>query len=137
MGTLTIGDVAEQAQVHSETLRYYERRGLVARPARSRSNYRLYPEETVRRVRFIKRAQALGFSLRDIKELLSLRADPNVDCADVRARAEAKMQDIDDKIASLSAMKAALSTLVAQCSGEGPLTACPILMSLETKEVTP
>jgi DNA-binding transcriptional MerR regulator len=76
MGKLTIGDVAEQAQVHSETLRYYERRGLIARPPRSRSNYRLYPEETVQRVRFIKRAQALGFSLNDIKELLSLRAAP-------------------------------------------------------------
>ena len=80
MGKLTIGDVAEQAQIHIETLRYYERRGLVARPARSPANDRLYPEETVRRVRFIKRAQALGFSLHDIKALLSLRADPNGFC---------------------------------------------------------
>jgi MerR family transcriptional regulator, copper efflux regulator len=136
MDKLTIGDVAEQAQVHIETLRYYERRGLVATPPRSPANYRLYPEETVRRVRFIKRAQALGFFLNNIKALLSLRAAPEVGCADVRARAEAKIQDIDDKIASLSAMKAALSTLVAQCSGEGPLTACPILTSLEMKEVT-
>jgi MerR family transcriptional regulator, copper efflux regulator len=137
MGKLTIGDVAEQAQVHIETLRYYERRGMLARPTRSRSNYRLYSEETVQRVRFIKRAQALGFSLNDIKELLSLRAAPDVDCADVRAHAEAKMQDIDNKITALNAMKDALSTLVAQCSGEGPLTNCPILASLEMKEVTP
>ena len=136
MDELTIGEVAEQAKVHIETLRYYERRGLVATPLRSRANYRLYPEETVRRIRFIKRAQALGFSLTDIKELLSLRAAPEVGCADVRVQAEAKIQDIDDKIVSLSAMKVALSTLVAQCSGEGPLTDCPILASLETKEVT-
>ena len=74
MDELTIGEVAEQAKVHIETLRYYERRGLVATPLRSRANYRLYPEETMRRIRFIKRAQALGFSLTDIKELLSLRA---------------------------------------------------------------
>lgn len=136
MDNLTIGDVAEQAQVHIETLRYYERRGLIAMPPRSPANDRLYPEETVRRIRFMKHAQALGFSLNDINELLSLRAAPEVGCADVRARAAAKMQDIDDKIAALSAMKAALSTLVAQCSGEGPLTDCPILTSLEMKEVT-
>ena len=88
-------------------------------------------------MRFIKRAQALGFSLTDIKELLSLRAAPEAGCADVRAHAEAKIQVINDKMASLSAMKAALSTLVAQCSGDGPLTDCPILASLETEEVPP
>ena len=80
MDNLTIGDVAKQADVHSETLRYYERRGLVARPPRSVSNYRLYPEDTVRRVRFIKHAQAVGFSLKEIKELLSLRAAPKTQC---------------------------------------------------------
>jgi MerR family copper efflux transcriptional regulator len=120
-----------------ETLRYYERRGLVARPPRSASNYRLYPEDAVRRVRFIKRAQELGFSLNDIKELLSLRADPEAGCAEVRACAEAKIKDIDAKIDALTAMKYALSTLVAECSGEGPLTDCPILESLETQDVIP
>jgi MerR family copper efflux transcriptional regulator len=137
MSGLTIGEVAEQAHVHVETLRYYERRGLVARPPRSASNYRLYAEDTVRRVRFIKRAQELGFSLNDIKELLSLRADPEAGCAEVRARAEAKMEQIDAKIGALTAMKCALSTLVVECSGEGPLSDCPILESLETQEVTP
>jgi MerR family copper efflux transcriptional regulator len=136
MSGLTIGEVAEQAHVHVETLRYYERRGLVARPPRSASNYRLYAEDTVRRVRFIKRAQELGFSLNDIKELLSLRADPEAGCAEVRARAEAKMKQIDAKIGALTAMKHALSTLVTECSGEGPLSDCPILESLETQEVT-
>jgi MerR family transcriptional regulator, copper efflux regulator len=137
MSGLTIGQVAEQANVHIETLRYYERRGLVARPPRSASNYRLYPEDVVRRVRFIKRAQGLGFSLNDIEELLSLRADPEAGCAEVRACAEAKMKDIDVKIGALTAMKNALSTLVAECSGEGPLSDCPILESLEIQEVIP
>jgi MerR family transcriptional regulator, copper efflux regulator len=137
MSGLTIGQVAEQANVHIETLRYYERRGLVARPPRSASNYRLYPEDVVRRVRFIKRAQGLGFSLNDIEELLSLRAAPEAGCAEVRACAEAKMKDIDVKIGALTAMKNALSTLVAECSGEGPLSDCPILESLEIQEVIP
>jgi MerR family copper efflux transcriptional regulator len=133
MSGLTIGEVAEQTNVHIETLRYYERRGLVARPPRSASNYRLYPEDAVRRVRFIKRAQELGFSLNDIKELLSLRAGPEAGCAEVRACAQAKMKDIDAKIGALMAMKYALSTLVAECSGNGPLSDCPILESLETR----
>src|SRR5262245_25743161 len=91
MSGLTIGEVAEQAKVHIETLRYYERRGLVARPPQSASNDRRYPEEAMRRVRFIKHGQELGFSLDDIKELLSLRADPEAGCAEVRAYAEAKI----------------------------------------------
>jgi MerR family copper efflux transcriptional regulator len=135
MDGLTIGEVAAQAEVHIETLRYYERRGLVERPPRSASNYRLYPEEAVRRVRFIKRAQELGFSLKDIKELLSLRAAPEAGCHEVRAHADAKIRDIEDKIDTLTAMKHALSTLVMECSGEGPLSACPILESLEIQEV--
>lgn len=134
MNGLTSGDVAKQANVHSETLRYYERRGLVARPPRSIANYRLYPAGTVRRLRFIKHAQALGFSLREIKELLSLRAAPKAQCADVRERTEAKMKDIEEKIRSLQAMKKALAKLVAECSGRGPVTDCPILESLDAEE---
>jgi MerR family mercuric resistance operon transcriptional regulator len=135
MSGLTIGEVAEQAKVHVETLRYYERRGLVAQPPRSASNYRLYPKDAVRRMWFIKRAQELGFSLKDIKELLSLRAATEAGCHEVRACAEAKMKDIDAKIGTLTAMKYALSTLAAECSGEGPLSDCPILASLEAQEV--
>jgi MerR family copper efflux transcriptional regulator len=135
MSGLTIGEVVEQANVHIETLRYYERRGLVARPPRSASNYRQYPEDAVRRVRFIKRAQELGFSLNDIKELLALRAEPEASCAEVRACAEAKMKDIEAKIGALTAMKYALSTLASECSREGPLSDCSILESLEAQEV--
>jgi MerR family mercuric resistance operon transcriptional regulator len=87
MASLTVGEVAKQANVCIETLRYYERQGLIAPPPRSVSNYRLYPEETVRRVQFIKRAQELGFSLREIAELLALRATPDTPCADIRTRA--------------------------------------------------
>src|SRR5882724_10745028 len=135
MDGLTIGEVAERARVHIETLRYYERRGLVASPPRSIANYRLYPEDAMRRVRFIKRAQELGFTLKEIKELLSLRAAPEAGCAEVPAHAEVKIKDIDERIGSLTAMRRVLAKLVAECAGEGPLTACPILDTLERKEV--
>jgi MerR family mercuric resistance operon transcriptional regulator len=136
MGGLTIGEVAERAKVHVETMRYYERRGLLVSPPRSSANYRLYPEDTVRRVRFIKRAQELGFSLKEIEELLSLRAAPEAGCAAVRGHAEAKIKDIGAKIGSLTAMKSGLAKLVTECSGDGPLTDCPILETLDTEEVT-
>jgi len=134
MDGLTIGDVAKEAKVNIETLRYYERRGLLARPARSTSNYRLYAEDTVRRVRFIKGAQELGFSLKEILELLSFRAEPQSSCGDIRERAAAKITDIEAKIASLQAMKRALSKLVAECSGSGPITECPILESFDASK---
>jgi MerR family transcriptional regulator, copper efflux regulator len=134
---LTIGEVAERAGVQIETVRYYERRGLLEKPPRSASNYRLYPEEAGRRVRFIKCAQELGFSLNDIKEILSLRGVPEAACREVRAHAEAKIKAIHEKIGALTAMKHALSTLVTECSGEGPLSDGPILESLETEEVPP
>ena len=87
MDGLTIGDVAKQAKVDIETIRYYERRGLLERPPRSVSNYRLYHEDAVRRVRFIKRAQELGLALNDIRGLLSLRAAPGTGCGKIRAHA--------------------------------------------------
>ena len=134
MNGQTIGAVAKQANVHVETLRYYERRGLVARPLRSVANYRLYSVETVQRVRFIKHAQALGFSLQEIKELLALRAAPRAWCADVRVRAETKISAIETKIRALQAMKKALAKLVTECMGHGSITDCPILEALDTEE---
>jgi MerR family mercuric resistance operon transcriptional regulator len=134
MDGLTIGEVAKQAKVHIETLRYYERRGLVPKPPRSVSNYRLYAGDTVRRVRFIKGAQELGFSLREIMELLSLRAAPKTRCEEIRQHAEAKIKDIEGKMASLQAMKQALSKLVAECSRDGPITDCPILEAVDSGE---
>lgn len=135
MDGFTIGDVAARAAVNIETLRYYERRGIIPRPPRGASNnYRLYPPDTVRRVRFVKRAQELGFSLHEVKELLSLRAAPKARCADVRTRAEQKRKDIDERIRSLRAMRKALVGLVAECAGRGPVSACPILEALASEE---
>lgn len=127
------GELAQQAGVNIETLRFYERQRLLPEPPRSESNYRLYPADAVRRVRFIKRAQELGFSLSEIEELLSLRASPKAKCADVRGRAETKIADIDEKIRSLQTMKKALNNLVAQCSGQQAATQCPILDAMDGK----
>ena len=121
MDRFTIGEVDKQAHVHIETLRYYERMGLVSPPPRSGSNYRLYSPETVRRVRFIKRAQALGFSLKEITELLALQATSETSCADIRTRALDKITTIDDKIRALHAMKHALTQRVVACPGQGEI----------------
>ena len=130
----TIGKLAKRAHVNIQTIRYYERRGLLPEPERSASNYRVYAEDTLLRVRFIKRAQDLGFTLGEIKELLELRAAPRSCCEDVRARAEAKIRDIDKKIRSLDTMRTDLAQLVNACSGRGPVTECPILESLRGEE---
>ena len=135
MGELTMGKLARRAGVNAETLRYYERRGLLPRPPRTASNYRLYPEASARRVRFIKRAQEMGFSLREIGELLSLRARPGAKCADVLGRAREKVRDIDAKMEALRAMRKALSRLTRECSGKGPVTECPILEALDPEEI--
>lgn len=127
--TLTIGQVAKAAHVNVETLRYYERRGLVPKPPRSPSLYRHYPEDTVPRVQFVKHAQELGFSLQEIRGLLSLRATPKARCADVKRRAEIKIGEVEAKIHALRAMVSALKRLVSQCDGKLPASACPILES--------
>jgi MerR family mercuric resistance operon transcriptional regulator len=132
MPEFTIGEAANRAGVNIETLRYYERRGLVPPPPRSHSNYRLYPSDTVRLVRFVKRAQDLGFTLSEIKELLAFRGNAaESTCGDVRDQALGKMRDIDDKLRALQAMRGALSELVGRCPGQGPVGGCPILESLE------
>ncbi|MDK1031917.1 MAG: heavy metal-responsive transcriptional regulator, partial [Planctomycetia bacterium] len=119
MKPLTIGKVAHHAGVGVETIRFYEREGLIEEPPRRQSGYRQYPEEAVSRIRFIRRAKELGFSLKEIKELLSLRASPRARCADVRKRAEAKINDIEQKVRTLQRMKKALVKLTVACSGRG------------------
>ena len=131
--TLTIGKVANQAGVGIETVRFYEREGLIPDPPRSESGYRRYPEDTVARLRFVKKAKELGFSLKEIRELLSLEAKPSGSCAEVRSRATDKIEDIDQKIAVLQAMRKALKGLVEECSGKGPRTECPILNALDAE----
>ena len=120
MDFFTTGEVASRGGVNLETIRYYERRGLLPKPA-------------LRRLRFIKQAQALGFSLKEIKELLALRVDPRTSCADVRRRAEAKIADVEAKLRVLRTMKRALVQLTAACAGRGPVSACPILETLEER----
>jgi MerR family mercuric resistance operon transcriptional regulator len=136
MDGFTIGQVAKQAKVNIETLRYYERRGLIPRPHRTVSNYRLYSSENLRRVKFIKQAQGLGFSLKEIKKLLALRATPRARCADIRTYAAHKIEDIEGKIRSLARMRKTLEKLIAECSGDGPVTQCPILESLDSEPST-
>jgi MerR family mercuric resistance operon transcriptional regulator len=131
MKPLTIGQVARRAGVGIETVRFYERQGLLDEPARKESGYRQYEEDVVARLRFIKRAKELGFSLKEIKELLTLRVDPTTTCAEVRSRAEAKIADIQGKIEALQRMKKALKKLTQTCSGRGPVNECPILEALE------
>jgi MerR family mercuric resistance operon transcriptional regulator len=131
MNSLRIGDVAKRAGVNLETVRFYERKGLLPRPPRARSGYRAFSEDAVRRVRMIKRTQALGFSLKEISELLAIGVDPDGTCADVRQRTMAKLAAIDVKIAELRRMKKALATIAAKCPGSGPSSACPLLESLE------
>jgi len=131
MANLKIGKLAEQSKVNLQTIRYYEREGLLPTPPRLASGYRVFPADSVRRVRFIKRAQELGFSLKEIKDLLSIRVDPRSDCSDVQRLAKAKLADIEQKIRTLQAMKKVLSNLATACPGRGPSTECPILESLE------
>ena len=134
MNHLTIGQLAKQGGVNLETIRYYERRGILPRPPRTTSGYRAFSNESVRRLRFIKRAQVLGFSLREIEELLMLRARPGRSCGTVQAKAKAKIADIDTKLQQLSAMRGALTRLVATCARRGTTSACPILDSLDTED---
>jgi MerR family copper efflux transcriptional regulator len=131
MKPLTIGQVAKQAGVGVETVRFYEREGLLEEPARRESGYRQYEEDVVARLRFIKRAKELGFSLKEIKELLALRVDPTTTCREVKQQAQAKITDIEGKIQSLLRMKAALVKLTGSCRGQGPTSECPILEALE------
>ena len=131
---LTIGKIARGAGTGVETIRFYERQGLLAKPARTTSGYRSYAPEVIRRLRFIRHAKELGFSLREIKELLSLRVAPGKSCADVKSRAAQKIAEVDRKMASLTRIGQALLKLSAACSGKGPVSACPILDALETQE---
>jgi MerR family transcriptional regulator, copper efflux regulator len=132
MSNLTISQLAKQARVNVETIRYYERRGLLSAPARRASGYRQYSQQDVACLRFIRHAKTLGFSLNEIADLLVLRVDPDITCQDVRKRAERKLTEVDAKIRLLEGMTVALQRLIAACSGQGPTSACPILEALDS-----
>jgi MerR family mercuric resistance operon transcriptional regulator len=131
---LTIGQLARAAGVGVETVRFYERQRLLATPPRLRSGYRRYAADSVRRVRFIRRAKELGFTLKEIGELLSLRVAPDTTCADVRTLARTKVGQIETKVLELERMKAALERLARSCRGKGPTSECPILDALDAEE---
>ena len=120
-------EVAGQAGVNSQTLRDYERRGLLAEPPRSPAGYRDYPDQAVQLLRFVKRAQQLGFTLAEIEELLQL-ADGGPDSCD-RARALAEA-DLDRKIADLQHMRASLGELITTCERPRPERSCPLLLAI-------
>lgn len=128
---MRIGDVATRAGVNTQTLRYYERRGILGEPRRSPAGYREYPSDTVRLIRFIKRAQELGFTLTEIEELITLRQTTPKRRGKVRELAAAKMKDIDEKLARLQAMRSALYTLVEDCACGAETLTCPILEALD------
>ncbi len=130
-GPFTVGQLAKRAGVGVPTIRFYERRGLLSSPGRNGSGYRQFPADDVRRVQFIRQAQQLGFSLREVEELLSLSTNPRKSCRHVRQRAAEKVSDIDSRIARLTRMRAALINLMEQCPAEGPTRDCPILMAME------
>ena len=134
MTSFRTAEVAERAGVNVETLRFYERKGILPEPPRRASGYRDYPPETVERVRFIKRAQELGFSLREVRELLELRQTGRGKAGRVRKVAEAKLEEIEHKIRDLEAMKRSLSDLLCACDGRATVAACPIIESLSGRE---
>jgi MerR family mercuric resistance operon transcriptional regulator len=125
-----IGEVAKQVGITVETIRFYEKQGLVNPPERNSSGYREYPNEVVLHLSFIRRAKELGFSLKEIKELLLLRNTPEATCGDVREQAEAKIKDMENKIIDLQRIINDLATLVSSCPGQGPLSQCPIIDSI-------
>ncbi len=130
------GEVAKEAGVNVETLRYYERRGLLPEPSRRPSGYRDYAPDSVDLIHFIRHSQDLGFTLREIEELIELRHSRSRSGGEVRALAAAKLTDIETKIRRLGAMKLALEQLVESCRCNGPAWECPIIESLDDGSAT-
>ncbi len=135
MTGMTIGEAARTANVSVETVRFYERRQLIQQPPKPRfGGFRRYPEDTVRRIRFIRQAQTLGFSLREAAELLKLRDDAETDAGDFQVRAQEKLKDVEIRIAQMQEISRVLRRLLEVCPGQGPLTGCSILGALEADE---
>ena len=135
MSHLSIGKVAKKAGVNIDTVRYYERRHLIEEPTRSPSGYRQYFPDTVRRIKFIKRAQELGFSLDEIGELLRLKIDDETACEGVQESTERKIADIQTKIDALQNIQLTLMELIDNCHLRKPTDPCPILKALDKDEV--
>jgi len=126
----TIGKLAQKAEISIDSIHFYERCGLIGKPARTEANYRIYPQEAASKLRFIKKAQKLGFSLGEIQELLDLSHDPAMSKADVKKKTEDKIADIKDKIKDLGRILNALEQLNDLCDGHARTGDCPILKAL-------
>ncbi len=131
---LTIGKLAKEVGVNIQTVRYYERRRLLSPTARKSSGYRLYGEAALKRLRFIKNAQTLGFTLREITDLLNLRVSSTARCGDVERKAQAKLTQVQDKVRDLQMLAQALHGLIRTCRAGQPTDRCPILQSLEEEK---
>jgi MerR family transcriptional regulator, copper efflux regulator len=128
---LTIGTVAREAGVSAQTLRYYEREGLLDPPPRTPSGYRAYDRSVIGHVSFIRRAQQLGFTLKEVRELIELQTDGIADCDEVRNAVTAKLDDIERKIDELAHIRAALTGLVETCTGDRPACRCVIIDNMK------
>ncbi|MGL1902094.1 MAG: heavy metal-responsive transcriptional regulator [Fibrobacterales bacterium] len=131
---MLISETAKLAGVNIETIRYYERQGILEVPHKRESGYREYTQEAVALIQFVKNAQNLGFSLKEIKGLLAVKVDPQSDCGDVKQRALEKILEIEEKITALEAMKGSLEIITKRCSGKGPVSGCTILNAMEHEE---
>lgn len=129
--TFTIGELAKQASINIQTIRYYERRNLVWPSERSSSGYRFYTSEELKRILFIKNAQDLGFTLKEIQELLSLRNRTQQSCSAVQKKAEKKLEDIRSKMHVLKKMERVLVGLVSDCTNRSLSSSCPFLKKIE------
>ncbi len=133
MEILKRSELARRCGINIETLRYYEKRKLLDAPRRSDSGYRLYPEEDVIKIRFIKNAQKLGFTLKEIKDLLKLRVEKDERCDSALSRAQIKLTEVEKKMTGLRALRKVLKQLITQCKQNAPTSPCPILASFESK----
>ena len=125
--------MAAEAGIGVETIRFYERKGLIRQPSRKARGRRHYPADAVERLTFIRQAKDLGFSLREVKDLLWIRDEKGATCADVRRRAEAKVADVEERIAALKKMRNSLVVLMHACDGRAPVAKCPIVLSLRSR----
>jgi MerR family transcriptional regulator, copper efflux regulator len=133
MDRLTTGQLAGRAGVNVQTVRYYERRGRLAEPERTATRYRLYPESDLGRIRFIRRAQALGFTLSEIEELLSLRVSERTSPDDLRERVRQKVSIIDERIRELQEIRSTLAHMADACTVQALSARCPFLQTLEAQ----
>lgn len=131
---MKIGELAKRCGVNIDTIRYYERQGLLPLPDRLASGYRRYQASDIKRLRFVRRAKALGFALEEIKELLALSDHRDDDMGGLKAAATAKLADVETRLAELTRIRDGLHTLVEACPGEGALARCPILNALASDE---